>query len=342
MIFIEIHAPHPRNDFRGPWCFQSPSRVLLFASVVASPGNDGKQSHPGKIRQVEGWMVENNIYIDSCNLSNKKPPFMGGSSFESLPVFKKEWMTQFISIQLCRIENYGQPTRQLEWPCFAASYHRLEQCPPPCTLWGFIRIQICHVPLSVATALKLATTKTMQTNDNNMLKWGHTSAKSLCYPGMQIFGPYDSCWFGLFRLFPLQFRKMTEHQIAIFILAHFGTFREFQPCFDSPSCFVPAHVPNYTPSFARSRATPICIFNRCRWIFFTPWLWGTRNVRVPNRKTNGPLNGWNTKWLSWISVNSISIQFLWSWAMLGHHVDWRIVGAGVSFCLASVLKHVSN
>ena len=33
---------------------------------------------------------------------------------------------------------------------------------------------------------------------------------------------------------------------------------------------------------------------------------------------------------------------VWSWAMLGHPVDSRIVGAGVSFCSASVLKHVSN
>lgn len=175
-------------------------------------------------------------------------------------------------------------------------------------------------------------------NKNHAVKQQQTHLQIMVLSGMQIFGPYDSYWFGLF---PLHFWKIIEHQTAIFILAHFGTFHEFQPCSRLRGLPRSAHVPKLPPVLCSFTGDTNLHLQPLQVDFFHT-LVTVRNVTCQQNKTNGPLNGWNTEWLSWIKVNSISIQFVWSWAMLGHPVDWRIVGAGVSFCFASVLKHVSD
>ena len=152
--------------------------------------------------------------------------------------------------------------------------------------------------------------KTMQSNDN-MLKWWHTSAKSWCYPACTYLDP-------MIHIDLVSSLYNFWHQIAIFILAHFGTFREFQPCFEAQRVASFRHMSQITtPSFARSRATPICIFNRCRWIFFTPWVTERRNVTCQLNKTNGPLNGWNTK-NDWVEFPWIRFQFKFQCLELGH------------------------
>ena len=81
-------------------------------------------------------------------------------------------------------------------------------------------------------------------------------------------------WFVVIWFLPFTFnlsKSSNIHQIAIFmlgLLAIWWVSKPLQSQLFRDTC--PPKQPKQW-SFARSRATPIWIFNRCRWSFFTPW-----------------------------------------------------------------------